>query len=98
MCSSEPTGQRALVLWVSHVMARCLVPLQKEWGGGIETRSLCRPLGPTLDVSFPSEGTGWEACLTHPKSPVGDSRLQFAVPNLQTVIKTNGTRHIESAP
>lgn len=53
--------------------------------------------GPAQEVSFPPT-EGWEVRLTWPKQLVGDGRPQFVAPSLETVMKTNGTRHIKSAP
>lgn len=73
--------------------------LQEEWWGSIETRSVWWPPGPAQEVSLPStEGTCWEVCLTQPKQPMGDGGPRFVTPNVETVMKTNGTRHIKSAP
>lgn len=57
------------------------------------------PPGPAQEVSFPTtEGTHWEVPLTQPKECMGDSRPQFVEPDLETVMKMNGKRHIKSAP
>lgn len=57
------------------------------------------PPGPGQEVFFPStEGTCCEMCLTQLKEPMGDSRLQSVALSLETVMKTNGTHHIKSAP
>lgn len=103
MCSSEPTQEQLLALWISHIVAKCLAALQEEWWGHIEMRrpplSMWWPPGPGQEVVFSStEGTCCKVCLTQPKQPMGVGRLQFAALNLETVMKTNGTRHIKSAP
>lgn len=57
------------------------------------------PPGPGQEVFFPStEGTCCEMCLTQPKEPMGDGRLQSVALSLETVMKINGTHHIKSAP
>lgn len=55
--------------------------------------------GPGDKVFFPStEDTCCEVCLTQPKQAMGVGRLQFVALTLETVMKTNGTFHIKSAP
>lgn len=103
LCSSGPTQEQPLALWISHVVAKCPVTLQEEWWGDTEIRrpplSMCWPPGPGQEVFFPStEGTCCKVCLTQPKQPMGVRRLQFVALNLETVMKINGTRHIKSAP